>query len=135
VARHRILFFLAALWEVIRFVAAFNIATLIFAVNTSMVKATAIVWLGSPQLLLAAGFLFIGAMPHKKGPVLNILRLGKALELASALLLVILLRRSIVFETGFEAFFLAVAPVVIAALDLILLIVLLSYRSTSMTEQ
>jgi len=111
VARHRILFFLAALWEIPRFIAAFNIATLIFAVNTSMVKALTIAWIGSPQLILAAGFLF-----------------GKFLETASLGFLLVFLQQRVVLESGFQAFFVTIAPYVIALADLILLIVLLLYR-------
>lgn len=133
-ARHRILFFLAALWEVARFIAAFNIATLVLAVNTSMVKATTVAWIGSPQLILAAGFLFIGALPEKKAPLLNALRLGKFLEVASLALLIVSLRGSVPVATGFQAFFVTVVPYVVAAVDLILLIVLLSFRSGSLEE-
>ncbi len=132
VARHRILFFLAALWEVARFIATFNIATLILAVNTSMVKATAVVWLGSPQLILAAGFLVIGAVPERKAPLLNALRLGKLLEVASLALVLATLRQSAMVGTGFQAFFVTIAPYVVGVVDLILLILLLSYRSDSL---
>ncbi|MFP4484904.1 MAG: hypothetical protein ACLFO1_08640 [Spirochaetaceae bacterium] len=131
-ARHRILFFLAALWEVARFIATFNIATLILAVNTSMVKATAVVWLGSPQLILAAGFLVIGAVPERKAPLLNALRLGKLLEVASLALVLATLRQSAMVGTGFQAFFVTIAPYVVGVVDLILLILLLSYRSDSL---
>lgn len=93
-----------------------------------MVKASLLIWIGSPQLILAAGFLFIGAVPERKAPLLNALRLGKFLELASLLLFVVLLRGATFLESGFEAFFVTLAPFVVAMIDVVVLIVLLSYR-------
>lgn len=93
-----------------------------------MVKASVLIWIGSPQLMLAAGFLFIGAVPERKAPLLNALRLGKFLELASLLLFVVLLRDATFLGSGFEAFFVTLAPFVVALIDVVVLIVLLSYR-------
>jgi hypothetical protein len=67
-------------------------------------------------------------MPRKSSSLLNALRLGKFLETASVGFLIAFLGRNIVLESGFQAFFLTIAPYVIAVADLILLVVLLSYR-------
>ncbi len=93
-----------------------------------MVKALTIAWIGSPQLILAAGFLFVGAMPSRGSSLLKALRLGKFLETASLGFLLVFLQQRVVLESGFQAFFVTIAPYVIALADLILLIVLLLYR-------
>ncbi len=79
------LFFIAAAWELLRFAVLY----LLFATQTVdasiPVDYFITLWFGAPQLALAAAFLFMGVFPHRYGPYLNLLRLGKILAVFAGL--------------------------------------------------
>jgi hypothetical protein len=83
---------LAAIWELLRFCAVFLAVWIVFrrVLETSSQGTYWLLVLGNGGLLVAAALLFLFVDPPRFRPLLNLVRLGKILGLASALLLIIL---------------------------------------------
>ncbi|UCF99800.1 MAG: hypothetical protein JSV89_09740 [Spirochaetaceae bacterium] len=132
---HRVVFLIAAVWELLRFCALFMAVWITFR-QILEADSQAVYWLlifGNGGLLVAAALLFLYVDPKRFRVLLNLTRLGKILGLVSALLLIIL------EPIGIGQHFLPlnlfpyrIAPLslllVISVLDLILLFLLFSYQ-------
>lgn len=130
------LFFIAAIWELLRFAVLY----LLFAARTAGAVASAdyfiTLWFGAPQLVLSAGFVFAGVFPDRYGVYLNLLRLGKLLALFSG---VPALAVELMAVLQGEALGVAVGTRMLAgggvlAVDLLLLVFLVSLRHEERQE-
>jgi hypothetical protein len=131
----RALFLITAIWELLRFCAVF-LAVWIFFRRILETNNQGIYWLlvlGNGGLLVTASLLFLYVDPERFRVLLNLVRLGKILGLASAALLIILepVGTGLRFlSTGFLPF--QIAPfsilLVLSVADLIFLFLLFSYQ-------
>jgi hypothetical protein len=132
---HRVFFLITAIWDLLRFFALFLAVWIVFR-RTLETNNQGVYWLlvlGNGGLLMSASLLFLYVDPERFRVLLNLVRLGKILGLASALLLVILepvgtgLR---LLSVGFLPYRIAPFSVllVVSVVDLILLFLLLSYH-------
>ena len=126
---------ITAIWELLRFCAIFLAVWIVFR-QILETNSQGIYWLlvlGNGGLLVAASLLFLYVDPPRFRVLLNLVRLGKILELFSALLLIILEPVGIVLRflsVGFMPY--RIAPfsllLIVSAADLIVLFLLFSYR-------
>jgi hypothetical protein len=131
----RILFLITAFWELLRFCLLFLAVWIVFR-RTLESNSQGIYWLlvlGNGGLLVAASLMFLYLDPPRFRVLLNLVRLGKILGLASALLLIILepIGNGLRFlSVGFPPY--RIAPffllLVISVADLIFLFLLFSYH-------
>lgn len=131
----RVFFLIAAIWELLRFCAIF-LAVWIFFRRSLETDNQGIYWLlvlGNGGLLVTASLLFLYVDPDRFRVLLNLVRLGKILGLASALLLIILepIGTGLHFlSVGFLPY--RIAPfsllLVVMVADLIFLFLLFSYQ-------
>ena len=132
---HRLFFLVGSLWELLRFLLLFLALGITFR-RELLIDTQAIFWLvllGSANLLMPAGLLFLYLDPDRHRNLLNLIRMGKLLGLLSALLL-ILLEPIGTSLSGFALSFLpsTIAPfsilLFISVSDLLFLFLLFSYR-------
>ena len=133
---HRLLFLIAAIWELVRFFSLFLAAWIIFR-QVLETNVQAIYWLlalGNGGLLPAAALLLLYVNPDRFRSLLNLVRLAKILGLFSALLLVV----SAPVATGLRFISLSFIPyrivplsvlLVLSVVDLVLLFLLFSYQT------
>jgi hypothetical protein len=125
------LFAAAAFWEILRFAAIFFLFSLQPIVLVDPVGLFNLLWFGSTQLVLAAGFTLVALYPGKYGLYVNLLRLGKLLAVATAVLVILLggftygPRISSAPAIGFAEL---LVPPAVFLVDLILFVFLLTYR-------
>jgi len=131
----RVFFLITAIWDLLRFFAVFLAVWIVFR-RTLETNNQGIYWLlvlGNGGLLTSASVLFLYVDPERFRVLLNLVRLGKILGLASALLLIILEP----VGTGLRFLSLGVVPyriapfsilLVASVVDLIFLFLLLSYQ-------
>lgn len=131
----RVLFLIAAIWELLRFCAIFLAGWIVFR-QVLETNDQGIYWLliiGNGGLLVTASLLFLFVDPPRFRVLLNLVRLGKILGLFSALLLIILepIGTGLRFPpAGFLPY--RFAPfsllLVVSVVDLIFLFMLFSYQ-------
>jgi hypothetical protein len=131
----RVLFLITAVWELLRFCLLFLAVWIVFR-RTLESNSQGIYWLlvlGNGGLLVAASLLFLYVDPPCFRVLLNLVRLGKILGLASALLLIVLepVGMGLRFlSVGFPPY--RIAPffllLVVSVVDLIFLFLLFSYQ-------
>lgn len=131
----RVFFLIAAFWDLLRFFAVFLAVWIVFR-RTLETNNQGIYWLlilGNGGLLMSASLLFLYVDPERFRVLLNLVRLGKILGLASALLLIILEP----VGTGLRFLSLGILPyriapfsvlLVASVVDLIFLFLLLSHQ-------
>jgi len=131
----RVFFLITAIWDLLRFFAVFLAVWIVFR-RTLETNNQGIYWLlilGNGGLLTSASLLILYVDPERFRVLLNLVRLGKILGLASALLLIILEP----VGTGLRFLSLGVVPyriapfsilLVASVVDLIFLFLLLSYQ-------
>ncbi len=117
-----------ALWEIIRFTFLF-LLIVSFSNRGSASSATEVYWIlpfGAGALILPAGLVVLMMNPVKYGGILNLLKLGKLLEVIPS---VVLLGRELSTLGVLADPRLPVYPVLAAAvIDLIFLVLLISFR-------
>jgi hypothetical protein len=88
----RVFFLITAIWELLRFFAVFLAVWIVFrrVLETDNQGTYWLLVLGNGGLLVAAALLFLFVDPPRFRALLNLVRLGKILGLASALLLILL---------------------------------------------
>jgi hypothetical protein len=130
-------FFLGSVWETFRFVILFFIVLSITGSYATLSRLVGLGWLGSVQLVLVAGFLFLGFFPYRYGLYSKLLALAKLLNIFPAVILLVseVLLLIAPDGAGMERFLNApsglqqLVPLiaVITLLDLLFFIFLLSY--------
>ncbi len=128
-ARDKLFFLVAAGWELVRFAALFAILTVRPDGPTPAALSVTALWFGSAQLALVGAFVMVGLFPDRYAVYLPLLRLAKFISIGPAVLLIV---------TGLPAVVTTAAavldlvrlltPIVIAGVDSILFLFLLSYR-------
>jgi hypothetical protein len=132
---HRVFLLIAAIWELLRFCAVFLAVWIVFrrVLETGSQGTYWLLVLGNGGLLAAAALLFLFVDPPRFRALLNLVRLGKILGLASALLLILLEP----VGTGLRFLTVGVPPLwfapfslllVVSVADVIFLFLLFSYR-------
>jgi hypothetical protein len=132
----RVFFLVTAIWDLLRFLAIFLAVWIVFR-RTLETNNQGIYWLlilGNGGLLMSASLLFLYIDPERFRALLNLVRLGKILGLASASLLIILepVGTGLRFlSAGFLPYRIAPFSVllIVSVVDLIFLFLLLSYQT------
>jgi hypothetical protein len=126
----RQVFFLGAVWELIRFVLIF--LTLAGQAAGSGVSLIRILWFGSSQLALAMAFVMIGSNSRRFGHLCRLLAASKIVTLVPGIALIVILipELSLIAPSGgnFVSSLQLIAPFVVLLIDIIILVILLTYR-------
>ncbi len=130
--RQRLFFLVCAGWEVVRFAALFALLTIRPEISAAAAYSAIALWFGSAQLVLAGAFAMLALYPWPHANYLPLLRLGKFLSLAPAVL-ALLSGFPIAGDVGRPIVTLVrvATPFAILGVDSILFLFLLSYRVTS----
>lgn len=130
--RQKLFFLVCAGWEIVRFAALFAVLTIRPEISAAAAYSAIALWFGSAQLVLAGAFAMLALYPRSYTNYLPLLRLGKFLSLAPA---VLALLGGFPVSAGISAPIVTVVrvatPFVILAVDSILFLFLLSYRIAS----
>lgn len=126
----RQIFFLSAVWELVRFVLIF--LTLVGPAEGERISLVRILWFGSSQLALAIAFVMMGWNPGRFGQLSRLLAAAKIVTLVPGIALIVILipELGMVASTGgsFASHMSLIAPFVVLVVDIIILVILLTYR-------
>lgn len=131
--RHNPIFFLGAIWEILRFFSLFLVLTLERTVPPGPMETLILLWFASSQLAMSGGFLMVGVFPGKYIRYTGLLALGKFLSLLPGAGVVIIQASISSFVQTADAVSRLVQlafPAVIVLLDLLFFAFLLSYIKT-----
>lgn len=130
--RQRLFLLVCAGWEIVRFAALFALLTIRPEISAAAAYSALALWFGSAQLVLAGAFAMLALYPLSYANYLPLLRLGKVLSLAPAVLALLNgIAPTAALGTPLLTIVRFAMPFVILVVDSILLLFLLSYRVAS----
>ncbi len=131
--RHNPVFFLGAIWEILRFFSLFLVLTLERTVSPEPIETLILLWFASSELAMSGGFLMIGIYPGKYDRYAGLLALGKFLCLlpgAGVVFIQASIPSFVQSADAVSALARLSCPLVIVLLDLLFFVFLLSYKRT-----